>query len=171
MNKVNTFKIVIGYPLVAAVLLINAILQKTYVGTDNKSGNGAAVAFIFIFITVYSFFIDPPQFVFVSEIFPTTIRAKGIGLAFFAYFLGAITYTAPAAVAFKNIGWRMYMVWFAVTIVSSVLIYFFVPETKGLALEEIGELFGDKVVVHMTADQKGILEDKEGGNVEEYEGH
>jgi hypothetical protein len=143
--------------------LVNALLQKTYVGTDSKGGNAACVLFIFIFISVYSFFIDPPQFVFVSEIFPTTIRAKGIGLAFFAYFVGAITYTAPAAVAFKNIGWKMYMVWFAVSIISSILIYFFIPETKGLALEEIGELFGDKVVLHMTADGRGIIEAKGDG--------
>lgn len=144
--------------MIAVVLLINAILQKTYVGTDHKAGNGACVAFIFMFIAVYSLFIDPPQFVFVSEIFPTAIRPKGIGIAFFAYFVGAITYTAPAAVAFQNIGWRMYMVWFAVTCVSSVLIYFFVPETKGLALEEVGELFGDKVALHLTSDQRGIVE-------------
>lgn len=111
-----------------------------------------------MFIAVYSLFIDPAQFVFVSEIFPTIIRAKGIGLAFFAYFVGAITYTAPAAVAFKNIGWQMYMVWFAVTCVSAILIYFFVPETKGIALEEIGQLFGDEVALHMTADQRGVIE-------------
>ncbi|TVY33848.1 MFS glucose transporter, partial [Lachnellula occidentalis] len=155
-------QLLIGYPLISVVLLINAILQKTYVGTTSTGGNAACVLFIFLFISVYSFFIDPPQFVFVSEIFPTNIRAKGIGLAFAAYFLGAITYTAPAAVAFKNIGWKMYMVWFAVSIVSSVLIYFFIPETKGLALEEIGELFGDKVVVHMTSDGRGIVEKGEG---------
>lgn len=29
------------------------------------------------------------------------------------------------------------------------MIYFF-PETKGLSLEEIGERFGDEVVVHLT---------------------
>jgi hypothetical protein len=164
LSSTNDYS-VIGYPLISAVLLVNALLQKTYVGTDSKGGNAACVLFIFIFISVYSFFIDPPQFVFVSEIFPTTIRAKGVGLALFAYFVGAITYTAPAAVAFKNIGWKMYMVWFAVSIVSSVLIYFFIPETKGLALEEIGELFGDKVVLHMTADGRGIVEAKENGAI------
>jgi len=57
----------------------------------------------------------------------------------------------------------MYMVWFAVSIISSILIYFFIPETKGLALEEIGELFGDKVVLHMTADGRGIVEAKGDG--------
>lgn len=64
----------------------------------------------------------------------------------------------------------MYMVWFAVTVVSSILIYCFVPETKGLALEEIGELFGDKVMLHMTPDERGIVE-KNGSLAEEVEGN
>jgi uncharacterized transporter YbjL len=143
---------VIGYPLIAVILLVEALLQKYFVGTTNKGGNAACVVFIFLYISAYSFFLDPAQFVYVSEIFPTTIRAKGVGIAFFAYFVGAITYTAPAAVAFKNIGWKMYMVWFSCNIVSTILIYFFIPETTKISLEEIGELFGDKVVLHMAND-------------------
>ncbi|KAK5331687.1 hypothetical protein LTR93_000692 [Exophiala xenobiotica] len=142
----------IGYPLIAVILLVEALLQKYFVGTTNKGGNAACVVFIFLYISAYSFFLDPAQFVYVSEIFPTTIRAKGVGIAFFAYFVGAITYTAPAAVAFKNIGWKMYMVWFSCNIVSTILIYFFIPETTKISLEEIGELFGDKVVLHMAND-------------------
>jgi hypothetical protein len=42
--------------------------------------------------------------------------------------------------------------------VSTVVIYFFVPETSSLALEEIGALFGDEVIVHMTADGHGLVE-------------
>jgi len=161
----------LGYPIIAVALLIEALLQKQYVGTTDHAGNGASIAFIFIYISCYSFFLDPAQFVYCSEIFPTNIRAKGIGLAFFAYFVGAITYTAPAALAFKNIGWRMYMVWFSCNIVSTIIIYFYIPETTGIALEEVGELFGDKVLVHMTADQLGIVDENEGDGVLEKEKH
>jgi hypothetical protein len=94
------------------------------------------------------------------------IRAKGIALAWFAYFVGAITYTTPSQVAFRNIGWRMYMIWFCCNIVSTVLVYFFMPETKGKTLEEMGELFGDEVVVHLGEDGQ-IVEQKVGGKDEE----
>jgi hypothetical protein len=95
---------------------------------------------------------------------PTAIRSKGIGLSWFAYFVGAITYTTPSAVAFKNIGWCMYMVWFACNIVSTVVLYFFLPETANKTLEEMGDLFGDEVVVHFAGD--GVhIEGGEGSDV------
>jgi hypothetical protein len=36
------------------------------------------------------------------------------------------------------------------TLVSVIVIYFMYPETKGKSLEELAELFGDPVVVHLT---------------------
>ncbi len=38
----------------------------------------------------------------------------------------------------------------ALTAVCTPLMWYLFPETKGLSLEEIGEKFGDEVVVHLT---------------------
>jgi len=154
--------LLIGYPVVTVVLIIEMVLQKYYVlneASTSKAGKAATVAFLWIYVGCYGFFLDPPQFVFCSEIFPTTLRAKGIALGFTAYFVGAITYTTPAATAFKNIGWKMYLVFVACNVVSIIVIYFYVPETSKLSLEEIGGLFGDEVVVHLTDDGHGIVEE------------
>jgi len=79
MDKVGRRRmLLIGYPAVTFWLIIEMVLQKYYIGTTNKGGNAAAVAALWIWIGCYGFFIDPPQFVYVSEIFPTTLRAKGI---------------------------------------------------------------------------------------------
>ena len=85
----------------AACLLIEGVLQSRYLGSDNQAGLAACVAFMFIYLVCFQF-VDAPAFIYVSEIFPTAIRAKGNSLGFFAYFVGAITYTTPAALAFKN---------------------------------------------------------------------
>jgi hypothetical protein len=55
----------------------------------------------------------------------------------------------------------MYLVWMGCCIVSTVIVYFFIPETTKLPMEEIGALFGDEVIVHLTSNGQGILEDKE----------
>ena len=91
----------IGFPALAINLLIEALLQRKYLGTDSRGGNIACVAFIFLFIILFQF-IDAPSFVWSAEIFPTTIRAKGVGLAMFGYFVGFITFSTPGPVAFRN---------------------------------------------------------------------
>ena len=65
----------------------------------------------------------------------------------------------------------MFLIYFALAAVAAVITYFFVPETKGLPMEEIGALFGDEVVVHLTSDGHGIVEDKEAAEHVEDNGH
>ena len=55
----------------------------------------------------------------------------------------------------------MFLIYFALMIVSFIITYFCIAETKGLPVEEIGALFGDEVAVHLTSDGLGIVEDKE----------
>ena len=59
----------------------------------------------------------------------------------------------------------MYLVFIACNVVSTIVIYFFVPETMNLSLEEIGELFGDEVVVQLTEDGHGIVEQEKAATV------
>jgi hypothetical protein len=52
----------------------------------------------------------------------------------------------------------MYILWMCLCIISTVLVYLYIPETKCLPIEEIGALFGDEVIVHLTSDGHGIVE-------------
>ena len=54
----------------------------------------------------------------------------------------------------------MFLIYFALALACAVIAYFVIVETKGLPVEEIGALFGDEVVVHLTEDGHGIVEDK-----------
>jgi hypothetical protein len=111
-----------------------------------------------------------------AEIFPTTLKAKGISLGLFAYFVGGLTYATPAAVAFNmfvptttvkepiltgSSKYGMYLVFMALCIISAMVVYFYIPETKLKPVEELEALFGDEVVVHLTDNGLGIVEEEE----------
>ncbi|KAK5074469.1 hypothetical protein LTR70_005771 [Exophiala xenobiotica] len=147
----------IGFPSLAVILLIEGVLQWQYLGTDNKPGLAGCVFVIFIYIVVFQT-VDGPSFIWMAEIFPTNIRGRGIGLGFFSYFVGAITYSTPSALAFNNIKYRMYFFYMALCLISVVIVYLHVPETKQIPVEEIGPFFGDEVVVHLTGDGHKIVE-------------
>lgn len=57
-----------------------------------------------------------------------------------------------------NSAWGMYCIWAGLCLVCAGMVYFLVPETARLPMEEIAELFGDTVVVHLQVDGSGAIE-------------
>lgn len=47
-----------------------------------------------------------------------------------------------APTAFQNIGYRFWVILICLTALYGTLVYFFLPETKGLTLEDISVLLG-----------------------------
>jgi hypothetical protein len=65
-------------------------------------------------------------------------------------FFATIAYLLPAPTAFAKVGWRYYLIFIALTAIITPITAWYLPETKGLTLEEIGERFGDEVVIRIT---------------------
>jgi hypothetical protein len=57
------------------------------VNNTNNAGAIAAVVFIFVFTTFYGSCVDATSFIYTSEIFPTNVRAQGVGLSISGFFL------------------------------------------------------------------------------------
>lgn len=89
--------------------------------------------------------LDGGQFVFLSEIFPTHLRAKGISLGMAGLNVINIVWLQVAPTAFKNIGWKFYLCFIVPGTVMALIILYWFPNTKGMPLEEIAALFGDEV--------------------------
>ncbi|KIW98250.1 uncharacterized protein Z519_01834 [Cladophialophora bantiana CBS 173.52] len=147
--------------------IINVALLMTmiavYGGTSNKIGNGFGVFFLFFFVTCYGFGIDPTVYVYLSELFPTHIRAQGFAMGIASFLGSALVYNEVAGTAFATIGWKYYLVFVSVSAAGLPFLIFCCPETKGLTLEEVGQLFGDEVgldLSHMTAEQREELDRK-----------
>ncbi|KAL4745340.1 hypothetical protein BDW72DRAFT_208286 [Aspergillus terricola var. indicus] len=133
----------------AALIAIMGVLEKYYLNSTYHPGVNAAVAFYFIFGAYFTSTIECTAYVYGSEIWPTHMRSEGSTIAFASFFGNAVAYTAPVTMALATIGWKYYMVFVAVTVVSTVMIIFYFPETMGLSLEEINSKFGDKVELEL----------------------
>lgn len=94
--------------------------------------------------------MDASSYVFVSEIYPTSIRGIGAGFSTSGLFAFSLIYTMCAPVAFNTIGWKYYLIFIIIPLFGAMGVFLFYPETKGLALEEIGAMFGDEVAVDLT---------------------
>ncbi|CAL5874791.1 uncharacterized protein PFLUO_LOCUS9093 [Penicillium psychrofluorescens] len=122
-----------------------------YGNGPNKVGNGFGVLFLFLFVTFYGGCVDAISYVYCSELFPTNLRAQGMGFSVMGLFAMTLLYTQTAPVAFDSVGWRFYLVFIIVPFVGVPFLWFGCPETKGMTLEEIGALFGDTVATDVVA--------------------
>eukprot|EP00450_Noctiluca_scintillans_P021179 CAMPEP_0194520284 /NCGR_PEP_ID=MMETSP0253-20130528/54194_1 /TAXON_ID=2966 /ORGANISM="Noctiluca scintillans" /LENGTH=561 /DNA_ID=CAMNT_0039364499 /DNA_START=34 /DNA_END=1719 /DNA_ORIENTATION=+ len=82
--------------------------------------------------------------VYPSEIFPMSVKEKAMSTSVFSQWLAnfLIAFLVPQQVAFMKVSgtFLFYSVCLAIAFVS---VWMFVPETKGLLLEEMGKLFGE----------------------------
>ncbi|ORY17254.1 general substrate transporter [Clohesyomyces aquaticus] len=125
-------------------LIIEAALVASFAeaGT-NKPGLAAGVAMFYLFLAVYSMGVDVAGVVFYSELFPNHIRAKGVCLSMATVALTDLVYLQATTTAFANIGWKFYLIFIIICAGGTVLMFFVLPETKGVPLEEMAKIFGD----------------------------
>ncbi|KAK7897171.1 hypothetical protein LTR67_005060 [Exophiala xenobiotica] len=101
----------------------------------------AAVFFVFAFEGCFTWGWMATSWVYPAEILPLSIRAKGMGLAAAADFLGNFIVVEITPPALKNIGYKTYIIFAVLNIVTATVCFFFYPETSGLSLEHIDMLF------------------------------
>lgn len=111
---------------------------------DKKASKGI-IACCFLFVATFAPTWGPGIWIYVSEIFPTSQRALANGLCASAnwIFNFAIAMFAPSA--FKNITWKIYIIFGVFCICMSIHVFLLFPETKGKTLEEINMMWESKV--------------------------
>ncbi|EXL91361.1 general substrate transporter [Fusarium oxysporum II5] len=119
-----------------------------FVGTSNKVGNGFGVFFLYLFVFFYGGTMDASSYVYCAEIFPTSIRAQGVGFSVAGLFMMTLIYTQTAPTAFENVGWKYYLVFIIIPWIGVFVMQKYFPETAGLSLEDIAVLFGDEAAVN-----------------------
>ncbi|KAF6826591.1 Lactose permease 27 [Colletotrichum musicola] len=100
------------------------------------------IVMIFLYEAAYHL-MQPLSYVFITEVFPFVLRAKGVAtLQFFTRGSTAFnTFVNP--IGLEDLGWKFYLVYAVWLWCETAIIYFLYPETKGPTLEELACLFDD----------------------------
>jgi len=125
---------------------IVAIVGVT-VSTNNLAGQHVLVAFVCIYIAFFASTWGPIAWVITGEIFPLQVRAKAMSLSVASNWLWnfAIAYATPflvnVAPGSAGLQVKVFFIWGSTCACCAIFTYFCVPETKGLSLEQIDEMY------------------------------
>jgi MFS family permease len=133
-------------------------LTAQYAITKSTGMANAVVAFIFLSYMFYDIAWTPLLQAYPVEIFPYTLRGRGLSVTLMSSYIGLIIGQFLNPIALNNLEWRYYIVFCCILAILFALIWFLFPETKGHTLEEIAEIFDGKRVV---AIQAGLKEEGE----------
>lgn len=97
-----------------------------------------AVAALLLYVGCYQISFGPISWLMVSEIFPIRTRGKGISLAVLTNFGSNAIVTFAFSPLKELLGAEnLFLLFGAIALLSLLFVVLFVPETKGLSLEEI----------------------------------
>ena len=133
----RSLMIIGSFGLITTLALVAAAFR------GNMTGSWVPL-YLFVYIAFFAFSQGAVIWVFISEIFPNAVRAKGQALGSFTHWLMAalVAFSFPV-IAERFGGATIFGFFCAMMVLQLVFVLRMMPETKGLALEQV-----DAVVMH-----------------------
>lgn len=142
--------------------ILSALNQKS--GFRNKGLGTGVVAMIYLFLGFYNI-AGPVSMAYATEVCPFHLRGQGATLYQLAGNIVGLFNNYVNNIAMDAITWRYYIVWCVWLVVQMNIVYWIFPETKGLGLEEVAQVFGEDITNGYKAGDKALAyEDNEDFN-------
>lgn len=110
-----------------------------------------SLASMLVFVTGFAISLGPIMWLMISEVFPLKVRGLGSSVSTCVNWgsNGLVAYSFPLLLA--NIGTSdTFLIYFFISLLSLCFVYLFVPETKGVSLEQIEQnLYAGKAPRHL----------------------
>lgn len=118
------------------------LLRPTGTNPINKPASDAAIASIFIYAVGWSIGLCTIPYLYGTEIFPTRIRniCYAVSMSLHWFFQFAVVRVTPNMFVSLH-DWGAYLFWALVCFVGLIVLGVWMPETKGVDIERMGELF------------------------------
>jgi SP family xylose:H+ symportor-like MFS transporter len=143
--------------VVGALIMAVAMIALGCLFNARAVGLGALIAVV-VYIAGFALSWGPVAWVLLAEMFPNSIKGKGLGLAVAAQWLANLVVSASFKVldgnstlnALFNHGFA-YWIYGGMSVLAAIFVIRYVPETKGRSLESIQDLWGKTPPVNEAA--------------------
>ncbi|PCH34180.1 general substrate transporter [Wolfiporia cocos MD-104 SS10] len=127
--------------LVGHFLLAPSGTPSNMLTLRNRQGGDVLIAFAIIHVFTYGLFWGATPWVYLAESFPLRVRPKCIALGSASNWVWnfLLSFFSPRISA--RIGPLILLIFFGMLLFGFVYVYLFIPETVGLSLEEVDELY------------------------------
>lgn len=129
----------------------------------SDSGSNAALAMIYLYAIFYGFSWNGIPWIFASEALPNNLRTLGMMFAVCTQWLAQFIVVYSLPYMMNSITYGTFIFFGTCTVVAFFFAYAFVPETKGVALEDMDLLLGPDAPWFARAAWKRYLAAKEAG--------
>lgn len=119
-------------------------LAASFAKTHVSSIGVAVIPFLYIYFGFYDIAFTPLLFGYVCEIWPYTLRARGVAVTQVVTQLAVFFNIFVNPIALEAIAWKYYLVYVVILVLITLTIYFLYPETNGHSLEEMVAVFDGK---------------------------
>ncbi|KAG1450121.1 hypothetical protein G6F56_008437 [Rhizopus delemar] len=112
----------------------------------NPRATYSVIALLCVFIACFALSWGPIGWLYPAEIYPQMIRANAMGVTTSCSYLFNLLISLVTPVMFSHVGWKTYIFFSCMCLVSAISVQLFYPETKGCSLEEIQLIFSGALV-------------------------
>lgn len=123
---------------------IGYILSLSIVAWAFYTGAGGLLVLVgfILFIAAHAFGQGAVIWVFISEIFPNALRARGQALGSFTHWIMAALISQTFPMFAEQLGWRIFALYGLCMVAQLIWVLGVMPETRGIPLEQIQKKLG-----------------------------
>ncbi|KAJ2830195.1 hypothetical protein IWW50_000421 [Coemansia erecta] len=150
--------LLVGTVCIIIFYLVLSLLMRSYstlTGSDsledtvanaNSRGIGiASISMVYLVVASFAFSWGPCAWLVCSEIFDNHLRAKASSITTSTNWIANFVITLLSPMLLHAGGWKLILAFSVIMVANLIVIFLFLPETKGLSLEEMDVIFMDSV--------------------------
>ncbi|KAK9457429.1 general substrate transporter [Dipodascopsis uninucleata] len=122
------------------IATLYAVFENKWI--QNQSAGWIAAFFVWFFIFNFAYSVGCIGWIYPSEIFPIGVRSQAMGIAIATNWLSNFIIGLVSPIMLNSIRYGTFYFFFGVAMIFFFWVLFFLPETRGVPMEEMDKLWG-----------------------------